>query len=193
MKRLLVLLLVVAAIGGTFYWLVTMRNSVGMRVNMERTAVEMAPEVKECRKRLGMFHTAWSRYRQAHRGSDPTSVAELFPRYLKSTDLLFCPTAKRLAERGRTVEQGKVRVAGREVPMSYEFHWAYDARQAADGKAILVLCPVHHELFARYIYMKDPAKYLLPPDVEKLIESRGSTGRYLAVRRDGTITQTDTR
>lgn len=193
MKRLLVLLLALAALGGTFYWLVTMRNSVGMRVNMERTAVEMAPEVQKCRERLTTFHTAWAHYRKEHGGSDPASVADLFPKYVQSTDLLLCPTASRLAERGRTVEQGKVRVSGKEVTMTYEFHWAYEPKQAADGKAVLALCPVHREVFLRYVYMQDPAKSALPPLVEKQIEEKGSVGRYLAVLRDGTVTTSATR
>lgn len=193
MKRLLVLLLAIAAIGGTFFWLLTTRYSLGTRLNMERTAVDMAPEVKACRERLTFFHSAWSRYRKDHQGTDPTSVADLFPKYVQSADDLLCPTAQKLAERGRPVEQGKVRIAGREKPMTYEFHWAYDPKQAADPKAVLALCPVHREVFIRYVYAQDPAKNSLPSDVEKRIEEKGSVGRYLAILRDGTLTPTNTR
>jgi hypothetical protein len=195
MKRFLILLLVIAAIGGTYFGLLRLRYTTGMRVNMERSAAEMATEVKECRERLAMFHTAWSRYRKAHGNSDPVSVSELIPMYVKSPDLLVCPTAKRLTEGNRKVAQGTLRVGDDSVPMTYEFHWSYGdvgTGPAAD-KATLVVCPVHQEVIARYVYLKDPATYVVSPETEKRIEELGGVGRLLVVRRDGTVTTTDKR
>src|SRR5258708_5035290 len=85
-------------------------------VNQELDAQKS--EVKECERRLALFHAAWERYRADHKGAEP-SIEALFPKYINDPNLLICPTAQRLVNMKKSVAQGSITIGGKSYPETY--------------------------------------------------------------------------
>lgn len=165
----------------------TAHEEAGRRSRWRAEVARQQPEIAECRRRLALFHTAWSTHRRRHRGADPPSIAALVPTYVPTGRLFFCPTAERSLLEGRPLDAADLRIGRRTYRETYGFLWlsAGSARRGArsDGSAPLVVCTCHREALYWRVERRKPGlgAFDSPP-------RRGPAyPGPLAVRRDGRI------
>jgi hypothetical protein len=154
-------------------------------------AKAMAPEIDTCKKRLKQLYDGWDGYRKAHAGKEPPSIDSLLPKYIKSPELMVCPTFERLKKAGRNISSGSIKFQGKDHLVTYGFKWlsaagTLDKKRMGD-LAPLITCPVHQEVIARFAFRKDPTAFELTDAVEKSVSSAGATAKTLCVRRNGEI------
>jgi hypothetical protein len=179
------ILAVIAGVGGVFWYRQVDERSKAAR----REATIQKQEQDECRKRLASFHQAWTTYRAQHKGVEPPTPESLFPKYVRSGDLLACPTALRLRKEGKVVDQGSLKLEGKDYPMTYGFLWlsaTYGRALALDGeKAPLVRCDVHRDGMYMAVYHKRPPLGAFSDG--HALASEVTKAPVLAVRRSGEV------
>lgn len=175
-NRVLIGTVIVACIGVAGYF-GAKRASLAAKAATEAKLEE--PEIGECKQRLSLFYVAWKRYRNDHKGADPPTIESMVPNYIKSVDLLICPTAARWEKNNRHLDQGKVQIDGKAYPETYGFRWLAAGFprfvSKLGDKVPLIVCPSHMQ--AIYI-----AAYGKMPESNQI--DSGSIGSQVPVVRD---------
>ena len=153
------------------------------------------PEIVECKRRLGLFYTAWKQYRTDHKNQDPPSLEALFPKYLHDPDTLMCPSQKRLSEAHVHLEVGWLKYNKKDYQVSYGFKWMSAGftkfLQKKGDKIPLIVCTSHYTGTYKQAYNVIPKDARIDADERsKLVESVRNAP-VLAVRRNGTVEAID--
>jgi hypothetical protein len=191
MKRAVGVLLAAAVLLGGSAGAIYLQRTLGVRAGLTREGVEMAPEVARCGERLRQLHRYWAAYREAH-GSPPRSFAAFLAGRKDAALLLMCPTAERLAAGRRRVPVQVVELADGEHQATYLLQPPRPYREEERGGSTVVLkCPVHHLVVARYVFLRDPERFTVPAAAEAHLQELGATGRVLAILEDGRLVRID--
>jgi hypothetical protein len=182
-----------AVIAGGAFAFNRFREHSGVQARGSQEAERQQPEIEQCRARLKQLHEAWSRYRAEHDGADPPTVDALLPKYVRSADLLMCPTGERWADQGGAVEQGAIRVNDKSQPVSYGFRWltaGFPAFAEREGESIpLITCSTHREVVYRAAYGRAPQLGALDErELAGLVPAVRST-KVLAVTKGGEVVE----
>jgi len=164
------------------------------RANEEARLEE--PEITECKQRLAMFYNAWKTYKTDHNGTEPQSLDVLIPKYIKSPELLICPTAVRLGKKKIHIDQGALKYKGQVYPDTYGFKWlagGFPIFLKRKGDEIpLIICTAHREA----TYMAAYGKLVQDKDFDAAhrdsLISSVRDAPFLAARRNGKIEAIDT-
>jgi hypothetical protein len=179
---------VAGAAAGGFVWY---QGYSRVAAGIEKEVKPMVAEIPRCEARLKSLHAAWARYRRQHRGQEPPNVEALLAGYVKSPTHLMCPTAERFKKANRPVDRGTIKWRGEDHWVTYGFAWLSASNAVAMKRsgedARLVVCTVHREVVARYVYHKEPVGFALGPGELQRLKKAGADGRLLAVSRKGTV------
>lgn len=164
----------------------------GLRSEGQKELQEQEAEHKECEKRLAMFYKAVSDYQKDHKDAMPPNFESLLPKYIKSGDLLLCPTAARWTKRGALMGQGQIEFERRKYPVTYGFRWltagTFSMGLRKHGDAVpLIVCDSHKEGMYRAVYKKPVPADAFSDEKRNSLVSEVRDSKMLAVRKNGKV------
>jgi hypothetical protein len=171
--------------------LLSLRRQTTLEAAAQGEARRMEPEIRQCRERLAQLHEAWQRYQADHHGAEPPSVESLVPRYVRSPDLLVCPTAARWTRDGGAVEEGSIQIGRRNYPVSYGCRWltsGYPRLVKLEGnRAPVISCDVHRQVIYQAAYHRPPPLGVFDEPARSQLARAVAAVGLLVVRRDGEV------
>jgi hypothetical protein len=189
--RILGILVVLGLIVGAGVFAFTKIKENGLRGEGQKEFQAQVTEKQECEKRLALFYKAVTDYQKDHKGAMPPSFVSLLPKYIRSGDLLVCPTAQRWTKKGAAMAQGQIEFNRRNFPVTYMFRWltptyTHGVKKYGD-EVPLIVCDAHKEGIYRSVYHKRPPADAFDNDNRGSLVSEVRDAKMLAVRKNGKV------